>query len=189
MLSRLHCVALMSLTALVGCAKKTEPEQAPAATALPAVQSAPGPAVAPTAAAPPATAKAERGTPTEAEAMLKSAMEHYKAVGRTQALADFNAKKAPFGDRDLYVACIGPDHKLSANGGFPRYVGASPDVLRDAEGKPVAKAILDAAKSTDSGGSVRYRWMNPLTGKNEGKLSFARKFGDDVCVVGAYTPD
>ena len=52
---------------------------------------------------------ADRGTPAEAKAMLQKAVAHYKEVGRKQALADFNAKKAPFGDRDLYVVCIGPD--------------------------------------------------------------------------------
>ena len=38
----------------------------------------------------------ERGTPAEAEAMLKLAVEHYQQFGRDQALADFNAKKAHF---------------------------------------------------------------------------------------------
>jgi cytochrome c len=61
----------------------------------------------------------ERGTPAEAKAMLAKAVAHYKAVGRQQALADFTARKAPFGDRDLYVFCIGPDRKLVANGGYP----------------------------------------------------------------------
>src|SRR5262245_2823457 len=65
----------------------------------------------------------ERGTPAEAKAMLQKAIAHYKEVGRKQALADFNAKKPPFGDRDLYVFCIGRDLTIVANGGFPQYVG------------------------------------------------------------------
>ena len=52
--------------------------------------------------------------------MLQKAVAYYKAVGRKQALADFTAKKAPFGDRDLYVVCIGPEHTITANGGFPQ---------------------------------------------------------------------
>ena len=46
---------------------------------------------------------ANHGTPAEAKAMLEKAVAHYKSVGRKQALADFNAKKPPFWDRDLYV--------------------------------------------------------------------------------------
>src|SRR5436190_15676114 len=107
---------------------------------------------------------AKRGTPAEAKAMLQKAVAHYKEGGRKQALADFNAKKPPFGDRDLYVVCIGPNSIITANGGFPQYVGLSPDVLKDADGKPVGKAIWDLGNSK-AGGSVQYRWINPVSGK------------------------
>ena len=36
-----------------------------------------------------------RGTLAEAKAMLQKAAEHFKSAGRTQALADFTAGKAP----------------------------------------------------------------------------------------------
>src|ERR1700681_955173 len=88
---------------------------------------------------------AARGTPAEAKAMLQKALTHYASVGRTQALTDFTTKKAPFGDRDLYVVCIGPDHTVIANGGFPQFVGLSADLLRDAQGESVGKAGWDVA--------------------------------------------
>jgi len=130
---------------------------------------------------------ADRGTPAEAKAMLQKAVEHYKSVGRKQALADFNAKKAPFGDRDLYVVCLGGDHKIIANGGFPQYVGASADLLKDAEGKSVGKAGWDIATAKGEG-SVSYQWLNPVTHKMEPKITFFQKAGEDVCGVGAYNP-
>ena len=92
---------------------------------------------------------AQRGTPAEAQALLKKAVEHYKAGS---------------------------------------YVGTSADALKDAGGKPLGKAIIGAA-SGKSGGSVRYRWMNPVSGKIEPKVSFVQKVGQDVCGVGAYQPD
>jgi cytochrome c len=131
---------------------------------------------------------ADRGTPAEAKAMLQKAVAHYQSVGRKQALADFTAKKAPFGDRDLYVVCIGPDHTIIANGGFPQYVGFSADALKDADGKSVGKAGWDVASSRGEG-AVRYRWMNPVTHKMEPKITFFAKAGDDVCGVGAYNPE
>ncbi|HEY7615186.1 MAG TPA: cache domain-containing protein [Terriglobales bacterium] len=130
---------------------------------------------------------AERGTPAEAKAMLEKAVAHYKQVGRKQALADFNAKKPPFGDRELYVVCIGPDHRIIANGGFPQYVGASADLLKDADGYSVGKAGWDVASSKGEG-AVKYQWLNPLTRKVEPKITFFQKAGDDVCGVGAYNP-
>jgi len=131
---------------------------------------------------------AERGTPAEAKAMLGKAAAHYESVGRKQALADFTGKKAPFGDRDLYVFCIGPDRIVVANGGFPAGVGSSADALKDADGKALGKTILEVA-STKSEGSVHYRWLNPLSAKIEPKISFVQKIGEDVCGVGAYNPD
>jgi cytochrome c len=130
---------------------------------------------------------ADRGTPAEAKTMLQKAVAHYNSVGRKQALADFNAKKAPFADRDLYVVCLGPDHTITANGGFPQYVGASADLLKDADGKSVGKAGWDVATSKGEG-SVSYRWVNPVTHKMEPKITFFQKAGEDVCGVGAYDP-
>jgi len=129
----------------------------------------------------------DRGTPAEAKALLAKAVAHYKAVGRKQALDDFTRKKAPFVDRDLYVGCIGPDHTITANGGFHSMVGRSADVLKDADGKALGKALWDAA-SAKGGGSVQYRWLNPVSAQIEPKISFAQRVGEDVCVVGAYDP-
>jgi len=130
---------------------------------------------------------AKRGTPAEAKAMLQKAVAHYKEGGRKQALADFNAKKPPFGDRDLYVVCIGSDHSIVANGGFPQYVGYSANALKDANGKPVGQTIWDLGSSKGEG-SVKYQWINPVTHKMEPKITFFQKAGDDVCGVGAYNP-
>lgn len=131
---------------------------------------------------------ADRGTPAEAKVMLQKAVEHYKAVGRKQALADFNKKKPPFGDRDLYVACFGADHRISANGAFPQLVGQSADLVRDADGKSVGQEGWDLALKNGEA-TVRYKWMNPVTHKMEPKVTFFQKTGDDVCGVGAYNPD
>jgi hypothetical protein len=127
----------------------------------------------------------ERGTPAEAKAMLEQAVTHYKAVGRKQALADFNAKKAPFSDRDLYVFCIGPDRTMVANGGYPSFVGQSVDLLKDANGKALGKSLMDAAASAGIG-IVEYPHINPVSHKPETKVSFVQKVGEDVCGVGAY---
>jgi cytochrome c len=135
-----------------------------------------------------ALSAADRGTPAEAKAMLQKAVDHYKSVGRKQALADFNKKKAPFGDRDLYVACFGADHRITANGGFPKLVGESADLIRDADGQSVGQEGWDLA-SKNGQATLRYSWMNPVTRKMEPKITFFTKVGDDVCGVGAYNPD
>jgi cytochrome c len=119
--------------------------------------------------------------------MLQQAIAHYNSVGRKQALADFTAKKSPFADRDLYVACIGSDHLLTANGGYPSLVGSSVDTWKDADHKPLGTRIWDVALSKGEG-SVEYRWYNPVSARIEPKVFFVQKVGDDACGVGAYNP-
>ena len=118
--------------------------------------------------------------------MLEKAVAHYQTVGRKQALADFTGKESPFFDRDLYVFCVGSNSStLTANGAFPQYVGMSVDVWKDADGKPLGKAIQNAARNSDQG-SIEYRMFNPVSGTIEPKISYWRKLGEDVCGVGAY---
>ena len=126
-----------------------------------------------------------RGTPAEAEAMLAKAITHYETAGRTQALADFTARKAPFADRDLYVFCFGPDRKVISHGGDAKQVGVVFDTLKDVDGKAFGTAIWDAGRQPN-GGRVEYKWQNPVTGAVEPKVSFVRRAGNDVCGVGAY---
>lgn len=138
--------------------------------------------------APPSSvAAADRGTPAEAKTMLASAAEHFGAVGRERALADFTAAKAPFRDRDLYVLCVDAQHTIVADGGYPGFVGTSADAFVDTKGTPLGKALWDAAAKASSG-SVKYPHINPETKKLEEKTTFYRKVADDLlCGVGAYS--
>ena len=130
-------------------------------------------------------AASDRGTPDEAKAMMQKAVAHYKAFGRDQALKDFSAGKAPFRDRDLYVVCIAPNRKISANGAFPAYVGTSADALKDAKGNSLGGAILETLGAKGQP-SITYPMINPMTGKPEIKTMYGQKVGEDVCGVGAY---
>jgi len=131
---------------------------------------------------------ADRGTPAEAQALIKKAVEHFKSVGRKQALEDFTGKKSPWVDRDLYVACIDANHMIVANGAFPSYVGMKGDVLKDANGVPVSTAAWDGVKKSATGeAAIEYPWFNPVTGKMEQKVTYFQKVADDViCGVGVY---
>jgi hypothetical protein len=130
--------------------------------------------------------KGDRGTPDEARAMLEKAVGHYNSASRDTALKDFNNKKGEYIDRDLYVACIGSDDKLVANGGFPNLVGTSADAWKDADGNQLGKAIRTAQSKGET--SIKYKWTNPVTRAMEPKIFFFQKIGEDICGVGAYNP-
>lgn len=130
--------------------------------------------------------KAEgQGTPAEAQAMLQKAIDHYHQVGRDRAFADFNEKGGPWIDRDLYVFCLGKDHTIVANGGFPNLVGTAGDAIRGADGKSLAVAMFKSVEGSGEG-VVSYTWENPVSDKVENKVSFVRQINEDLCGVGAY---
>ena len=131
----------------------------------------------------------DRGTAEEARALLQKAVEHYKQVGRTKALEDFTGKKAPWVDRDLYVACSNSKHILVANGAFPSYVGTSLDTVKDLNGTPLGESLW---KEAEKGGvqSVEWHWFNPVTGKMELKTTLVQRLDADTqCSVGYYKPE
>jgi hypothetical protein len=131
---------------------------------------------------------AERGTLAQAQLMLARVITHYKAVGRTQALADFTAGTPPFHERDLYVVCIDRQRLVSANGAFPDNVYSSADLLRTWNGKGVGTAAWEVTGATGQG-AVRFRWVNPVTHQLETKIAYFARLGEDVCGVGIYSPE
>jgi cytochrome c len=137
-------------------------------------------------AAPALAAQAEIApTPADARAMLAKALDFYQANGRDKALKAFNTKQPPFADRGLYVFCIGPHHRLVADGEFPEFVGQSADIMKDASGKPLGDAFWDIAKR-DGRGELHYLFLDPLSQKMKPKVSFFAQAGQDVCGVGTY---
>jgi cytochrome c len=134
-----------------------------------------------------ATSTGEHASPAEAQAMLKAAVDHYQSVGREQALKDFNEKKPPFTNRDLYVVCLGADHTMTANGEYPMLVGMSADAIKDTTGKPLGQAVWDVV-SAQPQGSMPFHWDNPLTGQPESKILYYQKLDQDVCGVAAAQP-
>ncbi len=157
----------------------TVPAQATAGT------EAAGQATQPPEAASPAAGGA--GTPADAQAMLQAAVQDYQSAGRGQALKDFNDKKPPFNKGDLYVVCLGEDHKITALGAFPLLVGTSADGLKDPSGMPLGQVVWDAA-SLQPQGEVPFHWKNPLTGQEESKILVYQKLSQDVCGVAANQP-
>ena len=124
----------------------------------------------------------DKGTPVEAQALLDKAA---KAMGEgeAKALAAFNDPKGGFVDRDLYVFCFDAGGKITAHRDA-KMVGVDATTLKDPDGKEIGKAMMETAKK--GGGTVEYRWPNPVSQKVEAKVSFIKKAGSQSCGVGAY---
>jgi cytochrome c len=125
----------------------------------------------------------ERSTPAQAQALLDKAVKTVTKEGLTKASAEFNDPKGGFQHGDLYVFCMDSDHKIVAHPD-PKLRGTDVAVLKDPDGKPIGQEMVEALKK--GGGTVEYRWMDPLTKKVEAKVSYLKPAGDGGCGVGAY---
>jgi hypothetical protein len=125
----------------------------------------------------------DKGTPQEARALLGRAVALVKSVGEEKALAIFNDRNGPFVDRDLYVFCMGREYKITAHIDVGMR-GVDVATLKDPDGKEIGRTMIDLAKK--GGGSLEYRWVNPVSKKVESKITFLEPAGDQVCGVGAY---
>ena len=125
----------------------------------------------------------ERGTPEEAQALLERAVALVESEGEERALAVFNDRKGPFVDRDLYVFCMGPEYKITAHVDLGMR-GVDVATLKDPDGKQIGREMIEIAKR--GGGSIEYRWVNPVSKDVEPKVSFLKPAGEQLCGVGAY---
>ena len=128
-----------------------------------------------------------RSSPEHARAFLEQAVAAMKASPRN-AIEEFNRLDGRFAQDDLYVFAVDRRNgRLVAHGAMPRMVGADGLAIRDANGTPVIRNILD--QLTDKGhGELDYHWKNPVTQRIEPKRTLFETVGDYVIAVGYFEP-
>jgi signal transduction histidine kinase len=128
---------------------------------------------------------ADKGTPAEAEALVKKAIEYIKANGKDKAFAEFTNPKGTFTDRDLYIFVYDMDGKVLAHGQNPKMIGKDLSDLTDPDGKLFVKERIKIAK-TKGNGWQNYKFSNPLTKKIEDKTAYIEKYENYIVGSGAY---
>jgi cytochrome c len=127
----------------------------------------------------------KRGTPAQAEAMVKKAIDFLKANGKEKAFAAFNDPKGKFVDGDLYVMVYDLTGKCVAHGANAKMIGKDLIDMQDADGKLFVKERVDMAKAKGTGWQ-NYKWTNPVTKAIESKTAFIQKYEDLIVASGAY---
>ncbi len=127
----------------------------------------------------------EKGTASEAKALLSRAVVYYQANGRDRAFAQFNKTTGRFVHSDLYIYVIDPDGNVLAHGADAKLIGANLIDREDAVGKKFIKAIIDDTKMNNKG-VMDYKWMNPQTKKIEQKSTFFERIGNVIIICGYY---
>lgn len=126
-----------------------------------------------------------RATPEQAEELLQRVANalNTDAVGTIEAI---NNLVADYHIDDLYPYVIDLNtQRYVAHGYNKRLVGVDFMTIKDSEGKPVGKPILELIRNKDQAG-YDYRWKNPVTSKIENKHALLRKVGHYLVAVGYY---
>lgn len=129
---------------------------------------------------------ADKGSAEEAMAMVGKAVALVKAEGKEKAFAAISdPSNKTFHDRDLYIYVYDLNGVAVAHGNNPKMVGKSLIGLKDNEGKPLIKEMVDLAK-TKGKGWVEYKWPNPATKAVEPKAGYIEKVDDILIGSGIY---
>jgi signal transduction histidine kinase len=127
----------------------------------------------------------DKGSPAEAEALVKKAVAYIKANGTEKAYEEVTNGKT-FKDRDLYVFIYDLNGKCLAHGANPKLVGKDLIGLKDPDGKPLVKILVDVAKDKGHGWTETVKFRNPLTDKIQTRENYIERVGDTAVGSGVF---
>lgn len=127
----------------------------------------------------------KKGTPAQAEALVKKAVAFYKENGKEKAFAAFNDLKGKFVSGDLYILVYDLNGKCVAHGSNAKMIGKDLIELKNADGNAFVKERVEIAK-TKGKRWQNYKWNNPATSTVENKTAYIEKAGDVIIGSGAY---
>ena len=111
---------------------------------------------------------------------VSSSAQNVQTTNGCAAISD--PANTSFHDRDLYVYVYDLNGVALAHGNNPKMVGKPLIGLKDNEGKPMIKEMVDLAKTKGSGW-VDFKWPNPVTKAVESKSGYVEKV--DEMLVGS----
>jgi cytochrome c len=121
----------------------------------------------------------------DAQAIVEKAAAYATANSPDQLVAEVNKKDGEFNKGELYVFVYDLNGTLIADPINKNLVGQNNTTKPDAEGKMFRKEFVETAKTKGSGW-VDYKYLNPVSGKVEPKISYVKKQGDLVIIAGIY---
>jgi cytochrome c len=129
----------------------------------------------------------EFGTKEEAVAMVKRVQEKFVKDGPDATFTAVTTQNPVFHDRDLYPFIYRLDGLNVAHGARPVLVGKNLLNIKDPDGVPLIRQMVEIAVNQGSGW-VDYKWPNPITNAIEDKTSYIEKMGEYFVGVGVYRP-
>ncbi|EHR69055.1 Cache domain protein [Burkholderiales bacterium JOSHI_001] len=131
------------------------------------------------------TLAAERATPAEAEALVKKAVAMVKSAGPDKTFEEVTNGKS-LKDRDLYVFIYDLNGKCLAHGANPKLVGKDLIGMKDPDGKPLIKMLVDVAKDKGKGWTDTVKFRNPVTDQIQSRVNYIERVGDLAVGSGVF---
>ena len=122
----------------------------------------------------------------EVVAVVKKAVEFYRANGKDKALVEFNKKDGLFAQGEDYVDVHDVSGMCLAHPISPAKVGLNRLDQSDSAGKFYIKDLVEAAKQKPSGW-IEYVMKNPTTGKLQDKTAYWEVHDGLIFKAGTYT--
>jgi signal transduction histidine kinase len=127
----------------------------------------------------------DKATPAQAQAFVQKAVAFIKANGADKAYAEFTNGKT-FKDRDLYIFVFDLSGKCLAHGANSKLVGKDLIGMKDPDGKPLIKMLVDVAKDKGEGWTEAVKFRNPVTDKIQTRVNYIVRVGDTAIGSGVY---
>ncbi|MDP8269310.1 MAG: cache domain-containing protein [Candidatus Tenebribacter davisii] len=128
------------------------------------------------------------GSPLEAKIMVEEGIERMKEVDIKEAFLDFRNKGGKFQNKDLYLFVFDMDGNVLSHGAEKELIGKNLIDLKDSAGKYFVKDFLKLMRNSENGW-VEYYWRNYENQKVEMKLTYLKKFNENIFIgCGAYQP-
>jgi signal transduction histidine kinase len=128
----------------------------------------------------------ERGSADQAKALALKAAALFDSRGDT-ALDAFNADKASFVDRDLYITVVDMQGFVRASSGpSAALIGKNTMDAEDPDGKKFVQEFFKTTAGESHEGWLTYKYIDPITKKIAQKKTFVRRAGGYIITCGSY---
>ncbi len=124
-----------------------------------------------------------------AQTLTDKAIDHYKAVGKEKAFADFMNKDNPdWVNGELYVIVSTMEGIFKAHAINPKLIdNPSLPALKDTNGVMIIQEMIKTGKENGAnGGWAKYTWTHPVTKKLAPKQTWVKTHDNQLFMVGCY---
>jgi signal transduction histidine kinase len=128
---------------------------------------------------------AESGSRAEAEALVHKAVSAIKAQGPDKAFDEVTNGKS-LKDKDMYIFVYDLNGKCLAHGANAKLVGKDLIGMKDPDGKPLIKMLVDVAKEKGKGWTDTVKFRNPVTDKIQSRVNYIERVGEYAVGSGVF---